>query len=142
MKKLDEYLEYDSYTQIFSEEIEKEEYSHCSYYDRLFDLFSEIAGQRFFPTLTQGKFNKLLPILKRLNPNFRLNKFFLDNYYKRIIEYHEQLDFYAFIDGVEDLVSKCMDNSGIPEKEWDEKLLEAITSCRRPLYYIGFSSNN
>ena len=107
-KDMEDFLEYDSYTQIYNSEIDKG-LGHVSFYDVVYGLFVEISGQRFFPTLTQSKFSKILPVLKQLNPSLKMNRFNLDAFYKKMIEFHEQLDFYAFVDTIEKLAIQVTD---------------------------------
>jgi hypothetical protein len=86
--KILEYEEYDSYTQIYSPDIESELLAGYSVIDDLFDVFLEVSGQRFFPSLTMQKFSKITKLFKGLG-NKIINKFDVDQCYKKMMEYHD-----------------------------------------------------
>lgn len=85
---MDEYLEYDSYTQVYSADVDKK-MNKFDFFEVIFNLFVEVSGQRFFPTLNQAKFCKILPIFKKMNQKMKMNKFFLDTMFKKIIQFHD-----------------------------------------------------
>ena len=108
MDKIIEYEEYDSYTQIFSPDIEEEIFGDYSIFDDLLDIFMEVSGQRFFPSLTMAKFSKIAKLFRGIG-NKIINKFDAEVCYKKMMEYHDQMDFYAFIDAVGYLLDKSFD---------------------------------
>lgn len=108
IEKIQEYEEYDSYTQIYSPDIESELLGNYSVIDDLLDLFLEVSGQRFFPSLTIQKFSKITKLFKGLG-NRIINKFDVDQCFKKMSEYHDQIDFYAFIDAISYLLEKCFE---------------------------------
>jgi hypothetical protein len=79
-----------------------------SVFDDLLDVFLEISGQRFFPSLTMQKFSKITKLFKGLGYRI-INKFDVDQCYKKMMEYHDQIDFYAFIDAIQYLLEKCFE---------------------------------
>lgn len=70
---IENYEEYDSYTQIFSPEIEEEVFGDNHLFDDMLDVFLEISGQRFFPTLTMAKFSKVARLLEDLGRKLLIN---------------------------------------------------------------------
>ena len=103
--KIEDYEEYDSYTQIYSPEVEQKMFAEKTTYDNLLNIFIELSGTQFFPALTPIKFCRIGKILKDLGHR-HLNKIELDVCFKRTLEFHEQMDFYAFIDCMELICSK------------------------------------
>ena len=71
---IENYEEYDSYTQIFSEDIEEEHFAKKSVFDDLLDVFLEVSGQRFYPSLTMAKFSKIAKLFRGLGTRI-INKF-------------------------------------------------------------------
>lgn len=55
-----------------------------------------------------AKFSKIAKLFRGLG-NKILNKFDADVCYKKMLEYHDQMDFYAFIDAIGYLLEKCFD---------------------------------
>ena len=49
---IEDYEEYDSYTQIYSPEVEAQLFSGKNTYDMLLNIFIELSGSQFFPALT------------------------------------------------------------------------------------------
>lgn len=54
------------------------------------------------------KFSKIAKLFKGLG-NKIINKFDADMCYKKMMEYHDQMDFYAFIDAIGHLLGKAFD---------------------------------
>lgn len=134
--EIENYEEYDSYTQIFSPELEEEMFSGRNYFDDLLDVFLEISGQRFTPTLTMAKFTKIARLFRHIGKNI-INKFDAECCYKKMLNYHEQLDFYAFFDAVDFLLRKCYgEDSEVGEKQRMSEFIEAFKKAKKPLFYF------
>lgn len=133
---IENYEEYDSYTQIFSPEIEEKVFEGNHLFDDMLDVFLEISGQRFFPTLTMAKFSKIARLFRGMG-NKIINKFEAEICYKKMLEYHEQMDFYAFIDAVDYLLKKCFgERSNFTEKEQFEMFIDSFKKAKKPLFYF------
>jgi hypothetical protein len=133
---IENYEEYDSYTQIFSPDLEEELFKEKNYFDELLDVFLEVCGQRFFPTLTMQKFCKIAKLFRGLGDKI-INKFEAEVCYKKMMHYHEQMDFYAFIDAVDFLLKRCFgDDSEISEREQLALFLDAFRKAKKPLSYF------
>jgi len=134
--KIENYEEYDSYTQIFSPDIEDEVFDGNHTFDELLDLFLEVSGQRFFPSLTMPKFSKISKLFRGLGKKI-INKFETDTCYKKMMSYHEQMDFYAFFDAVDYLLKRCFgEGSNVPERDQMEMFLENFRNAKKPLNYF------
>ena len=56
---IEDYEEYDSYTQIYSPEVEHTLFSEKTVFDTLLAMFVELSGSQFFPALTPIKFCRI-----------------------------------------------------------------------------------
>ena len=109
---IDRYEEYDSYTQIYSPDIDQEKFQNNNILDGLYSLFGALAGQSFYPTLTMMKFTKINKILK-LMAGKDLKKYELEIIYKKLLTYHDQMDFYCFLDGIDKILDHVYENNSI-----------------------------
>lgn len=133
---IENYEEYDSYTQIFSPDVEEEVFGDNHLFDDMLDVFLEVCGQRFFPTLTMAKFSKIAKLFRGLGKKI-INKFEAEVCYKKMIAYHEQMDFYAFFDAVDYLLKKCFGtDSALSEKQQLELFIDSFKKARKPLFYF------
>lgn len=112
-----------SYTQIFSPKIEKEHYGQMNLLDRIYDMFLYASGQRFLPALSMAKFSKISKVFKNIG-NKPLTKFDVDVCYKKMVTFHEQMDFYAFVDSIEFLLQKCFVKTELDEEKKLRILIE------------------
>ena len=76
----------------------------------MLDIFLVLAGSKFTPTLTLLKFAKIGRLFKNLG-NKSVDKSQIELCYKKMLQYHESMDFYAFVDSVEYLLNKCFPRS-------------------------------
>jgi hypothetical protein len=109
-EKILEYSEYDSYTQIFCPELEETEFAEFGVFDDILDIFLILAGSKFIPTLSLLKFTKIGKLFKNLG-NKSVDKSQIELCYKKMLLFHESMDFYAFVDSVEFLLNKCFPKS-------------------------------
>lgn len=132
--KIEDYEEYDSYTQIYSPEVEEKLFAQNNLYDRLLQLFIELSGPRFYPSLTASKFVRISKVLKDLGCR-SLNKVELEVCFKKTLEFHEQMDFYAFIDCIELICSKIFPPD-TPLKDAIAAICDSCDSFKKPLFYF------
>ena len=104
-------------------------------HDYLYGLFLELSGQRFFPALSLAKFVRISKVVRELGGKL-LNKVDLEVCYKRILEYHEQMDFYAFIDAAEYIVDMVFPGEEHTLKSKLTKLVDKFKSMSKPLFYF------
>lgn len=137
LEKIMDYEEYDSYTQIYSPDTEEELFKNQDLFDCLFELFSELAGPRFSPDLTVVKFCRIAKVLKDVGVR-NLNRVEIEVCYKKTLEYHEQMDLYAFFDSVILLLSKLFEGEKEPtsDKERLQVLVSKFKTFKRPLFYF------
>lgn len=107
------YVEYDSYTQIYSngsqqldQFIPKYKLENYNPVYILLDIFLHINGHRFKPTLLSSKFTKLVHIFKIVGSHF-VNKVEIEKTYHTIVPVEELMDFYSFVHAIEQLVDKA-----------------------------------
>lgn len=115
-EELDNLEVFKSYTRILSPEIEKNEYSEYNLLDKIYEMFLYASGQRFLPALTMAKFSKIAKIFSGVG-NKPISKFDVDVCYKKMVGFHEQLDFYAFLDSIDFLIQKCFIKSELDEEK-------------------------
>lgn len=130
---IEDYEEYDSYTQIYSPEVEAKLFQGNDIYDSLLKIFIELSGTQFFPALTAIKFCRISKVLKELGVK-NLNKIELEVCFKKTLEFHEQMDFYAFIDCIELICSKIFP-SEMPLVDAMRAICEKYDSMKKPLFY-------
>lgn len=136
-EEIENYEEYDSYTQVFSPELEAEMFEDKNYFDDLLDIFLEVSGQRFTPTLTMAKFTKIARLFRNIGDR-TVNKFEAECCYKKMMNYHEQMDFYAFFDAVDYLLKKCYSSeaSVADERERMSAFIREFKRAKKPLFYF------
>jgi tubulin polyglutamylase TTLL11 len=132
--KIEDYEEYDSYTQIYGPDVEEELFAENSVYDHIYNLFVDLSGPRFFPALTPVKFCRISKVLKDVGTK-TLNKVELEICFKKTLEHHEQMDFYAFIDCIELLCSKIYPPE-TPLRDAMEGICKNYSSMKKPLFYF------
>ena len=136
IQDIENYEEYDSYTQIFSPELEEEMFKEKNYFDDLLDIFLEVSGQRFMPSLTMPKFTKIARLFKGIGKR-NINKHEVEICYKKMMNYHEQMDFYAFFDAVDFLLKKCYgDESELSAREQVAEFITQFRRAKKPLFYF------
>jgi tubulin polyglutamylase TTLL11 len=137
LEKIMDYEEYDSYTQIYSPEVDEELFADCATFDHLYELFLELSGQRFFPALTPLKFGRIAKVIKDVGTK-NLNKIDIDVIYKKTLEFHEQMDLYAFYDAVELLLEKAFEGSleDVDRRERLDRFVDNFLSMKRPLFFF------
>lgn len=99
------YEEYDSYTQIYNPDIDSNKLERFNIVDKIYSIFLMLAGQNFYSTLTMLKFTKIIKIL-RLIGGKTINRYELELIYKNLLSYHENMDFYCFLDAVESILNR------------------------------------
>lgn len=135
-EEIENYEEYDSYTQIYSPELDEEMFEGRHYFDDLLDVFLEVAGQRFTPTLTMAKFAKIGRLFRNIGEHI-INKFDVEICYKKMMNYHEQMDFYAFFDAIDYLLKQCYgENSEVGERERFKEFIQEFRNAKKPLFYF------
>jgi len=87
-----------------------------------------------------AKFSKIAKLFRNLG-NRIINKFETEVCYKKMLNYHEQMDFYAFIDAIEFLLDKCYEvrDDGDLEVNGVDRMgefLEAFRKAKKPLCYF------
>lgn len=137
LDKIMDYEEYDSYTQIYSPEVDAELFSEQSLHDGLYNLFLELTGQRFYPALTPLKFCRIAKVIKDIGPR-NLNRVEIEVCMKKTLEFHEQMDLYAFFDSVEMILDKIFEPEKEPttKMERTKKLVDKFNSMKKPLFYF------
>lgn len=130
MKSVEEFQEletFKSYTKIYSPEIEKTQFGEFVLIDKIFEMFLYASGQRFLPALTMAKFSKIAKFFRGVG-NKQISKFDFDVCYKKMVTFHEQMDFYAFLDSIDFLLEKCFVKSKL---EQDEKMRFLVENYER-----------
>lgn len=137
LEKIMDYEEYDSYTQIYSPEVEEELFAKQDLFDALYELFLELSGPRFFPALTLVKFCRIAKVLKDVGPR-NLNRVEIEVCYKKTLEYHEQMDLYAFFDSIILILSKIFETEKQPtdDKARLRLLVDKFKAMKKPLFYF------
>lgn len=126
--------EFKSYTQVFSPEIEQEMVSEFGIIDTLYDLFLAVSGSRFQSALTMSKFTKVTKLFRGVT-NKIINKIDVEMIYKKILQVHENMDFYAFIPAIDLLMIKTFGkNSDLNKKEQYEKIMGRFKEAKKPLF--------
>lgn len=134
VENIEDYEEYDSYTQIYSPEVEEQLFPQNNVYDILLKMFIELSGSQFFPALTSLKFCRIGKVLKDIGTK-NLNKVELEVCFKKTLEFHEQMDFYAFIDCIEMICSKIFP-ADTPLLEAMDAVCAKYESMKKPLFYF------
>lgn len=108
-----------------------------NYFDDLLDVFLEVSGQRFTPTLTMAKFTKISRLFRNIGDRI-VNKFEAECCYKKMMTYHEQMDFYAFFDAVDYLLKKCYSEEASIEGERERMgaFIREFKRAKKPLFYF------
>lgn len=137
VEKIADYEEYDSYTQIYSPEVDAELFKEHYLHDGLYELFLELTGQRFYPALTALKFCRIAKVLKDVGPR-NLNRVEIEVCMKKTLEFHEQLDLYAFFDCVDLLLDKIFEHEKEPtsRQQRTKKFVDKFRSMKKPLFYF------
>lgn len=114
-------------------EVFKDFYLH----DGLYELFLELTGQRFYPALTALKFCRIAKVLKDVGPR-NLNRVEIEVCMKKTLEFHEQLDLYAFFDSVDLLLDKIFEHEKEPttRQQRTRKLVDKFRGMKKPLFYF------
>lgn len=136
LSKIVDYEEYDSYTQIYSEETEEEIFADYNLLDNLYELFNELQGSRFQPALTPLKFSRLHKLFHGIGKK-TIIRADIDAVFNKTMEYHEQMDLYAFMDAVELLLELAFTgDSDTSRKERLEIFCDKFMAMKKPLFYF------
>lgn len=114
---------YKSYSLIYSPEIEQEIFREYLAIDKVLDMFIWASGQRFLPALTMSKFSKIAKVFKGIGTK-PVSKFDVDVCYKKMVNFHEQMDFYAFLDSIDFLLRRAFMKSELKESEKMKVLMD------------------
>lgn len=138
IEKIYDYEEYDSYTQIFGPDVEAELFPDKSLLDGLYALFLELSGPRFFPALSLIKYCRIGKVLKDLGPR-NLNRVDIEVCFKKTLEFHEQMDLYAFFDSMDLILNKIFDvekEAKLCKLDKLQKLVNRFEGMKKPLFYF------
>lgn len=102
---------YDSYTQIFNEEVNKEAFGKLNLFDSLLDLYFELCGAKTTSNLPSSKFQKVAQYLVQ-GGGKSLPATDLDLLYKQTLTRFAEFDFFAFIDACRQASRKALKSEG------------------------------
>lgn len=100
---IEKYEEYDSYTQVYSPEFDKNFMKDLDVVENFFSLFLVLAGQKFYPQLTLAKFLKMSKILRVMSTE-PISRRELEVIYNNLMDYHDQMDFYCFLEAIDSII--------------------------------------
>ena len=82
--------------------------------------------------LSMAKFSKLAKIFTKIG-NKKVTKFDIDVCYKKMVSFHEQMDYYAFVDSIDYLLDKSFAKTEVSEEDRLNELIKAFGAVKGSL---------
>lgn len=110
-EKMVNYEVYESYTQVFSQDIDEGEFSKIGVFDSLLDMYKMMCGVKVLTSLPSSKFSKIATYIKMAGGK-QISAPEMDIIYKQTLSLFSEFDFYAFFYGCHQACLKAIKKEG------------------------------
>ena len=126
-----DYEEYGSYVKVYDDEIEQE-LEGSNILDDLFLIYRHLFGSKYLRTLSQTKFSKIHLLLNGFK-NKTFSRTFADLVFTQIKKNHQEFDFFAFVDSIEEICKTFYGKSNLSLLNKYEEIIRFMKSRIRKI---------